>query len=395
MGNPIRNIVNKESFMLNRRTALIIVLLLALVCTAWAVPKNIILFIGDGMGPAHVAAARIVSLGPGGRLTMDSMPISGFVTTYSANALVTDSAAAGTALATGVKTNNGMISIAPNGKRLKTILEASREIGKATGLVTTTSITDATPAAFASHVENRGQQEAIAGQLIASRVDVLFGGGKAYFVPNASGDSWRSDNRDILAEAKSKGYSVINATDELKSINSRKIVGLFSQGNLTTKDPEPPLSVLAAKAIETLSANEKGFFLMVEGGQIDIASHHNDFDEMIKQLLEFDKAVAQGLAFAQKDGNTLVIVTADHETGGLTLLCDDKGKLKPSWSSGGHSGSVVPLYAFGPGAGHFSGLLDNTQVSNNIAGIWGVQIGLQDSSRKATGSERVLTASPS
>jgi alkaline phosphatase len=323
------------------------------------------------------------------------MPVSGFVTTYSANALITDSAAAGTAYATGTKTNNGMISIAPNGKRLKTILEAAREINKATGLVTTTSITDATPAVFGSHVESRSQQEAIAGQLIASRVDVLLGGGKAYFVPNASGNSWRSDNRDILAEAKSKGYSIVNTVNELESTNNQKIIGLFSPGNLTTKDPEPPLSMLATKAIKVLSENKDGFFLMVEGGLIDIASHHNDFDDMIKQLLEFDKAVAQGLDFARKDGNTLVIVTADHETGGLTLLCDDNGKLKPSWSSGGHSGVVVPLYAFGPESGRFAGLLDNTQVSNNIAGIWGLRIGLQDKSSKTTSSSRILTATPS
>lgn len=360
-----------------RKLFLPLFLLVVLASSALAAPKNVIILIGDGMGIAHVTAARIVQGGPGSRLAMDSMSISGFVTTYSANSVVTDSAAAATAIATSTKTNNGTIGLTPDGKRVKSILEAARELGKSTGLVTTTPITDATPAGFAAHVENRSQQPEIAAQLVASGVNVLFGGGRSYFIPKSVDGSWREDDRDILAEAKSSGYSVISNEAELKAASGTKLLGLFAPGYLTAEAPEPPLAELADKAIGTLSKNNsKGFFLMVEGGQIDTKSHANDFDGMVKQLLDFDRAVACALDFARKDGNTLVIVTADHETGGLTLPKDDAGKLKPSWSSGGHSAVVVPLYAYGPSALSFAGLKDNTEISMTIAKMWKTTIGL-------------------
>lgn len=359
-----------------RRTISFIFVFLLIACAAFSAPKNVIYLIGDGMGIAHVHAARIAKGGSGSRLAMDSMPITGLVTTYSADSLVTDSAAAGTALATGIKTNNGTISLSPDGQSAKSILEAARDLGKSTGIVTTKAITDATPAVFASHVEDRGLQNEIAGQLVAARVDVLLGGGRAFFLPKSAEGSEREDEIDLLDEAKVTGYTVVSTAGELSEAHSQKLLGLFALGNLTTQEPEPPLSQLAAKAIETLSVNKNGFFVMIEGGQIDSYAHGNDLDGMVRQLLEFDRAIAWSLEFAKKHGDTLVIVTTDHETGGLTLLTDENGKFSPSWSTGDHSASPVLIYAYGPGSSNFSGVMDNTDVSKKIADLWGAKIGL-------------------
>jgi alkaline phosphatase len=377
-----------------RRLPILILLLLVLAASAFGAPKNIIFMIGDGMGIAHVSAARIVTGGLGSKLAMDSMPISGFVTTYSANSSVTDSAAAATALATGVKTNNGVIGQDPKGQRLKSILEAAREIGKSTGLVTTTAITEATPAGFGAHVKSRGEQVEIAEQLLAGRIDVLLGGGRAYFMPKSKEGSWRTDEQDLFAKASTLGYKLAGTVDELSAAKGPKVIGLFAPGNLTTQSPEPPLTALTTKATASLSQNKKGFFLMVEGGQIDSYAHSNDFDGMIRQLTEFDRSVAAAIDFARRDGNTLVIVTADHETGGLTLLQDGTDKIKPAWSSGGHTGVVAPLYAFGPGSEKFAGLKDNTEVAKTLAKLWGVTIGLQGSAGKPTSSNVAVAAAP-
>lgn len=360
------------------RIALVLSLVLAFAQTGWTAPRNIVLMIGDGMGMAHVAAARTALGGPDGRLAMDSMTTTGFVTTHSANSLVTDSAAAGTAYATGTKTNNGTISLTPNGKRVRTILEAARDIGKATGLVTTTAVTDATPASFASHVDARSRQAEIAGQMLAARVNVILGGGRGLFVPKSTKGSARPDERNLLDEAAARGYGVVDTSEELNAAAGPRILGLFAMGNLTTEAPEPPLSALTDKAIEVLSQEPKGFFLMVEGGRIDSYGHSNELDAMIRQLLEFDHAVARALDFARNDGNTLVIVTADHETGGLTLLTDDSKQVKPAWSTKGHTATPVPIYAFGPDAEAFSGLMDNIEVGRKLAALWNVRIGSQD-----------------
>jgi len=359
-----------------KRAIFIVCLIILLATCVYGAPKNIIFFIGDGMGVAHVTGARIVSAGPGGRLNMDSMPVTGFAATYSANAIVTDSAAAGTALATGVKTNNGMIGVAPDGKRLVSILEASRDAKKSTGLATTTTISHATPASFAAHVDSRGAEDGIACQLIESHVDVLLGGGRQFFCAKNQPGSQRLDDRDVIAEAKAAGYSVVTTAEELAAIDTPKVLGLFANGYLATKEPEPSLSELTAKAIEVLSKDQDGFFLMVEGGQIDSFAHSNDFDNVVRQVIEFDRAIAVGLEFARKYGDTLVVVTADHETGGLTLKMDADGKLQPDWSSTGHTGVVVPIYAYGPGSERFAGLLDNIEIPKRMAELWNVKIGL-------------------
>jgi len=360
------------------RLILISLFVLILACApAWAgqAPKNVILMIGDGMGLAQVTLARL-SLDESSRpLDMDSMRCAGFVKTHAANATITDSAAAGTALATGFKTNNGMISTLPDGTSVETILEAAAKIGKATGLVTTVTITHATPASFGAHVESRKGEADIAPQYLDKKIDVLLGGGRMFFIPKLREQSKREDERDLLAEASSAGYEVVDTREALLSAKGSKLLGLFQMGPLNTEPPEPTLAEMAEKAIAALSADKDGFFLMVEGGQIDWACHNNDAPGSVKQVFDFDGAIGKALDFARRRGDTLVVVTADHETGGLTINYPDKdssARFKTVWTTKGHSGCNVPLFADGPGADSFGGVLDNTDVPKRIAQLWGI-----------------------
>ncbi len=332
--------------------------------------KNIIFFIGDGMGLTQATASRMKATGLDGKLCFERMPIIGLMRTHSHNALVTDSAAAGTALATGFKTDNGVIGMSPDKKKeYMTILEAARDKGKGTGLVATSTISHATPASYASHVELRKYEDQIAVQLIDNKVNVLLGGGKQFFLPQSASDSKRKDDIDLIAKAKDMGYSFIETGEELKSAKGPYLLGLFQLSALKLEPPEPTLAELTDKAIEILSKEKNGFFLMVEGSQIDWACHANDIGKTIKCTLRFDEAVKVGMDFALKDKNTLVIVTADHECGGLTIIGGDIKceNVKTAWSTGGHSGVPVPVYAFGPKAIEFAGVYDNTEVPKKLA----------------------------
>jgi len=341
--------------------------------------RNIIFCIGDGMGLGQITLARMEATGPDGALYMERMPVVGSVRTHSANALVTDSAAASTALASGIKTNNGMLGTTPDGTSYQTILEAAKAKGTATGLVVTSRITHATPAAFASHVTSRKMQDKIAEQLIANKVNVLFGGGQEYFLPKSSNKSKRNDQKDLIKQAKEAGYLYIRTAEELRTARHTHILGLFQLGPLTTVAPEPSLAELTTKAIDILSREGKGhkkrgFFLMVEGSQIDWACHDNDAARTIRQTLLFDQAVKAAIDFALKDKHTLVIVTADPETGGLTIKDGSlKGNdLDVDWSTDGHSAMPVPIYALGPKADIFAGMYDNTEVPRKFAILLGI-----------------------
>jgi alkaline phosphatase len=364
--------------MTNRRLILFFFAVLLLgalfpINSAQQAPKNVILLIGDGMGLAQVCHARFSSSEP---LSMDSMPTAGFVQTHSADATVTDSAAAGTALATGYKTNNGMISTLPDGKPVRTILEVAEKMGKSTGIVTTVIITDATPAVFGSHVPSRKQQADIAPQYVQEEIEVVLGGGKQFFIPKAQPESKREDGRDLIAEAKSAGYEFVDTREGLLSAKGKRLLGLFAAGSMTTEAPEPSLAEMAEKAISVLSADKDGFFVMIEGGKIDYKCHANDAAGCLKEVLEFDAAVGKALDFARKRDDTLVIVTADHETGGMSITGPDKDsaeKFKVVFSTTGHTAVNVPIFAFGPGAGIFSGVMDNTDVPKRIARLWNVK----------------------
>jgi alkaline phosphatase len=325
--------------------------------------QNIILMIGDGMGTAHINATRN-HLQPDGSLALDTLNRTAMVETHSSNTLVTDSAAAATAFATGAKTNNGMISLSPSRDTLETILEVTQRHGKATGLVTTTSITHATPAAFAAHVPSRYQQDSIAVQLLEHRVDVLLGGGREDFKSES-----RADDRDLIQEAIHAGYTYLESRAQLLAeTQSQMLLGLFAQDHLAYSldrpMSQPTLAEMTGTALAILSRDPDGFFLMVEGGRIDHAGHANNLENIIAETIDFDDAVSRAAAFVDENEDSILVVTADHETGGLELTPDG-----PKFTTGGHTDTMVPLCANGRGAYLFTGTLDNTQVGGILMAL--------------------------
>lgn len=331
--------------------------------------RNVILMIGDGMAPAHVQLARMNALGADGKLFMERLPVLGLMRTHSISPWATDSAAAGTALACGIKTHNGMLGLGPDRRPYKNLIEAARELGKRTGLVATAAISHATPAAFASHVRSRKDDQEIAAQILEQKINVIFGGGKEYWRPGN-----RNDGRDLLAEAESMGYAIVSGRQEMRSAKGGLVLGLFSEGHPETFRPEPMIAEMTDKALQLLSAEENGFFIMIEGSQIDWASHANNSDNAIRQTLLFDQAVRKAVKFAVEDRHTLLLVTSDHDCGGLTVF--GKGGEHPieaKWSTGGHSAMDVPVYAYGPGSDRFSGVLDNTELAIRVARLMGVE----------------------
>jgi alkaline phosphatase len=293
--------------------------------------KNIIYFIGDGMGPSHVGLTRYYSLFVlGNDLNMTKVMNKGstaYITNYSASHIVTDSAAAGTALATGYKTNNGMVSMLPDGKPVITILEKAQQMGKSTGNMSTTRLTHATPACFAAHNMKRGNENEIAVDMLEHNVTVQLAGGRRNFIPQSEEGSKRKDDRDLLKEAKEAGYTVVKNAKDFRKVDAEttdKLFGLFTMSHMSydiDRDPakEPSLADMVEKGIEILSKNPKGFFLHVEGGRIDHDAHNSGVGGVVGDTLAFDAAVGVALEYQKKDPNTLVVVTADHETGGLAM----------------------------------------------------------------------------
>jgi len=312
------------------------------------------------MGTAHVTAALIANKGS---LYMENMPVGGAMKVYSYSDLITDSGASGTAMATGKKTINGMVGIDKNEKNRKTILEIAESRGLATGIVVKSTVTHATPAAFMSHVLSRNYYEEIAEYYLKADIDVFIGGGSKNFQK-------RMDKRDLLVELMKKDYQVIMNQGDLNNIHSDKVAGLLY-------DNHPPaimqnrgdmLVNSTKKSLEILNRKNKGFFLMVEGSQIDWGGHANDLDYIIEETLDFDKAVGAVLEFAYTNRETLVVVTADHETGGLSITGGDlkRGKVEGTFGTKNHSGTMVPVFAYGPGAEEFGGIYDNTDIFHKI-----------------------------
>jgi alkaline phosphatase len=286
---------------------------------AAARPRNVILMIPDGCGPAAVGLGRMVAGRP---LSMDSILV-GAVQTRSASSRVTDSAAGGTALASGVKTTNGVAGLDPQGRPVGTLIEAAAARGMAVGFVTTASVTDATPAAFLSHVANRHAEDAIAVQVIEHRLDVLFGGGLTRVLPEGAGGG-RRDGRDLLAEARRHGVRVVTSRAELATAIETPLLGLFANGDLDLEvdrdsTRQPSLAELTERALALLARRGNGFLLVVEGARIDGAAHDNDPAAVGREVLAYDRALAAALAFARREPGTLLVASADHETGGLGL----------------------------------------------------------------------------
>lgn len=327
--------------------------------------KNIILLIGDGMGLAQLYAAHTANKG---ELNTKRCNYIGIQTTYSANKYITDSGASGTAIACGKKTNNGMIGVSPDSVALTSILELAEYHNLSTGLVATSTITHATPAAFYAHQPYRKNEHLIALDLLQANVDFFAGGGIKYF-------NNRADNKNLLDSLKNKSYQIVRNIDELKQIETFKIAGFFAENAMPkiSENRGDYLQNVTENAIRILSKNKKGFFLMIEGSQIDWAGHNNDLDYVLNELLDFDKAVGIALDFAEKNKNTLVIVTADHETGGMSIKNGNiaKGEIKVDFTSNDHTGIWVPVYAYGQGSENFTGFYENTDLFYKMKNAFG------------------------
>lgn len=318
--------------------------------------KNLILVVGDGMGLTHVAAAQIALRGPEGRLWMQTLPDTALVRTHSASNLVTDSAAGATALATGTRVANGVVSVDAQGAPLPTLFERARLRGLSAGLVTTGRITDATPAAFSAHAGQRNDELRIAQQQATGGMEVLLGCEPEWFLPRARGGK-RTDGHDLLEAMRLSGYAVTLDPAALAPSSSGRLVGLFAEEN------RPSLATLTKTAIETLRHDPDGFVLLVESEETDSAAHNHQLDRLLRGMADLDESVRLALEFAKSDGDTLVVVTADHETGGMSLVeSKAAGALGVKWTTGKHTAQPVPLYAWGPGAATFRGEIDNTGV---------------------------------
>lgn len=407
-----------------------------------AVAKNVILLIGDGMGASQ---RSFLTYWLGREPSMNSMPVSGLISTHpaprdSSQIEITDSAASATAMACGVKTFNDVIAQDTQGRPVPTILEAAKQAKMATGLVVTCQVNHATPACFAAHDDNRDHYDAIAVDYLSTQPDLILGAGTQYFLPTDSGGG-RTDGRDLLAEFRAAGYQVIRESEALAGIATLPVLGLFAPKYfppaLDTKPRETPtLPEMTQKALDLLSRDPDGFFLMIEGSQIDWGAHANDAPYTIHELVAFDQAVEAAREFARRDAETLVIVLADHETGalslgveyelhldvlrGMTATCgriadeiesdttrtvelfrelagfeptqEERAILRTSrktvdgvneivnrrvgliWGSHDHSGGHIPVTADGPGAAAFGGFYDNTEIATKMATALGLSL---------------------
>lgn len=328
--------------------------------------KNIILMIGDGMGVSQVYAGITANEN---HLNIERSKHIGFSKTYSANDYVTDSAAGGTAIACGEKTNNGVIGMDSVGNPIKSILKCASENDLSTGVAVTCELTHATPASFIAHQPNRYMTEEIAADYLNVPFTVAIGGGRKHFEE-------RKDERNLTTELKEKDYQVVYTLDEMKSVTSGKLLAL-----LADEHPEayPARGELlpegVSKALEILSQNQKGFFLMVEGSQIDWGGHSNDTEVIVNEVRDFDNAVKVAFDFADNNPETLVIITADHETGGMSLLGGnfDSGEVKAKYTTKGHSAVMVPVFAYGKGAEEFTGIYQNTDIIKKILKLYGFE----------------------
>ena len=336
--------------------------------------KNIILMIGDGMGHAHITQLMIdQKFKP---LNMNRATGGGMVTTYSKNNRVTDSAAAATAFATGSKTNNSKLSVDPDNNPMPTILELAEKAGMATGVVATCQLVHATPAAFYAHAKGRYDSDTIAAQLGPSGIDVAFGAGAGNF--NA-----RKDGRDLLEEARKAGYTVVDSIHKLDDVHSGKAIVAYPTGKshlpMMLKGRGDYLPQATTKALELLNNNNRnGFFLMVEGSLIDYGGHGNSIENIVAETRDFDNAVGKAMDFADNNPGTLVIIVADHETGGLSIVSNNadftesESGVKTKFTTGSHSANMVPLLTYGAGAEKIGGILDNTELNAKMRELLGL-----------------------
>ena len=328
---------------------------------------NVIYMIGDGMALPQVYAAMLAS---GEKMTFSQFPYIGVVDTHSASNDITDSAAAGTALASDHKTKNAMIGVNPDSIPVKTVLEVMKEQGKETGIVVSSYVTHATPAAFYAKVPHRKQYEDIAVQMAENPyLNLIIGGGMKHF-------NQRKDSVNLVERMENElGWKVYDTLADI-DVTCKKYAVIADDGHMPPAAERGDFLPRAVKtALKTLDGAENGFFLMVEGSQIDFACHANDSAWMVDELVDFSYAIQVALNYAEEHGNTLVVVTADHETGGLTMP-DPQGKYTNvvfDYSTRSHTCLPVMVYAYGPGAEQFTGWMQNTAIKGKILNACGLE----------------------
>ena len=327
--------------------------------------KNVILMIGDGMGLSQIQAAMFKTKE---KMNLKNCDAIGLMKTPTLTGKITDSAASGTAMATGKKTECGYIGMLPDGITPKNIVEILEKKGISTGLVSTSAITHATPASFVAHQKSREYYEAIANDIANSELDVIIGGGKKHF-------ERRRDSINLIDVFEIKGFTIAYNMKTTMKADGIKLVALLADEHLP-KHSEGRRNMLkrsTKKAIELLSKNENGFFLMVEGAQIDWGGHENDADYVCEELIDFDKAIGVALKFMRTNENTLVIVTADHETGGMVVRNGSysKGSYEAVFTTTIHTPIMVPVFAYGPKASSFIGIYDNTDIFKKLMKVYG------------------------
>lgn len=322
--------------------------------------KNVILMIGDGMSLMHVYSAWAANHGK--LFLTDNCQTVGLSKTYCANRLITDSGAGGTAMAIGKKTNYHSVGVDAQGQPQPSLIDLASAKGKSTGIAVTCRLWDATPADFCCHNKDRDAEADIVTDYVNSPVDYVFGGGAKLFQN-------RKDGRDLFAELRAKGFQTPRTWDETAAIKKGKVFAVpYDVDTPLPAERGDLLARAALKGIDLLNQNSNGFFMMVEGSQLDDYGHFNDLNLLMQETHDFDRTIGAIYDWAARDGETLVIVTADHETGGLTLVGGDKneGKIVCKFSTGDHSGVMVPVYAFGPGSEEFTGVYENTAIFDKI-----------------------------
>ena len=324
--------------------------------------RNVIIMIGDGMGLEQVSCAWVVNHG---KLNLDRFPTVGLSRTYCTNELITDSGAGGTALSSGMKTGYSHVGTAADSTDIPSVLVKAQELGKKTGVVVTCHFADATPCDFCCHNEYRYNQDDLIADYVTCGVDYLAGGGLDWFTVN------RKDGRDITKEMAAAGYTVALTEDALMKAEL-PVIGILAPDNLPVAMERGDLyrhSVARGLDILSRESGDQGFVMMLEGSCIDDWLHGNDIGKAMEELLDFDRTIGDVLQWAAADGHTLVVVTADHNTGALTLQDGnlEEGRIGVAFGSESHNGIAVPFYAWGPGSDAFTGIRENDEWGRLIA----------------------------
>lgn len=318
-------------------------------------PRNVVLMIADGFGVSHLTALSLLLRNEGGTV-LEDLPVLGLVRTSSADRLVTDSAAGASAFATGQRVNNRSLSLSPDGAALPTLAERANDQGWGIGMVTTSYILDATPMAFLAHENDRYDRPAVAAHLLRIEPDLLMGSER--HLPNA-----------IRADAVESGYTVASTETEIEAAPEGRLLVLLPDRSGQTDDPDLPLPYLTELALERLASHHDSFFLVVEHEGTDASSHSNDGEALVNALLSFNEAVRVATRFATTHPDTLLVVLADHETGGLQVVEEPRGSMRLKFGRGAHTAAHTPLFAMGPGSRNFAGVHDNDAVGRILTAL--------------------------